>query len=125
MGKRTKTVVSLLGESELPRNYNECEICYEHTIPKDELLDIENTSFTPGVKRDTAKLASSDSFESSSEDLEELCGISISNKDTKRIAESIGEKIESINKNRIFGCRALYCSIIYTLRRKSAGPLII
>jgi len=46
LGKRTKTVVSLLIESKVSRNYYECEICHEHAIPKDELLDIENTSFT-------------------------------------------------------------------------------
>jgi hypothetical protein len=101
LGKRKKNITSLLGEGEITRCYYECENCHEHSIPKDEILGIRGTSFTPGVKRAVAKLASSDSFESCSAGLQELCGIFVSSKDTERIAESIGERIENSNARRI------------------------
>lgn len=101
LGKRKKNITSLLGEGEITRGYYECENCREHSIPKDEFLGIRGTSFTPGVKRAVAKLASCDSFESCSTGLLELCGIFVSSKDTERIAESIGERIENSNARRI------------------------
>jgi hypothetical protein len=101
LGKRKKNITSLLGEGEITRGYYECENCHEHSIPKDDLLGIKGTSFTPGVRRAVAKLASCDSFESSSAGLLELCGIFVSSKDTERIAESIGERIENSNAQRI------------------------
>jgi hypothetical protein len=101
LGKRKKNITSLLGEGEITRGYYECEKCHEHSIPKDELLGIMGTSFTPGVKRAVAKLASCDSFESCSDGFLELCGIFVSSKDTERIAESIGERIENNNARRI------------------------
>jgi hypothetical protein len=101
LGKRKKNITSLLGEGEITRGYYECESCREHFIPKDELLGISGTSFTPGVKRAAAKLASCDSFESASAGLLELCGIFVSSKDTERIAESTGERLEGGNAHRI------------------------
>ena len=101
LGKRKKNITSLLGEGEITRGYYECETCHEHSTPKDELLGIEGTSFTPGVRRAAAKLASCDSFESCSTGLLELCGLFVSSKDTERIAESIGERIENSNAQRI------------------------
>jgi hypothetical protein len=101
LGKRKKNITSLLGEGEITRDYYECENCHEHSAPKDAFLGIVGTSFTPGTKRAVAKLASCDSFASCSEGLQELCGIFVSSKDTERIAESIGERIEKSNELRM------------------------
>jgi hypothetical protein len=49
LGIRSKNIVSLLGEGTISRTYYGCE-CGNHMLPKDELLDIEGTSFTPGVR---------------------------------------------------------------------------
>jgi hypothetical protein len=86
LGKRKKNITSLLGGGEITRGYYECENRRGRSIPKDELLGIRDTSFTPGVRRAVAKLASCDSFESCSTGLLELCGIFVSSKDTERIA---------------------------------------
>jgi hypothetical protein len=105
--KRTKQIVSLLGEGNIARNYYECEKCNNHMIPKDILLGIENTSFTPGVVFAASKLSGCDSFKSSSEGLKELCGINVTIKETERLAESTGERLETANQQKIvnvFGC---------------------
>jgi len=98
--KRIKQITSLLGDGNITRNYYECEKCHSHAIPKDRLLGIENTSFTPGVIYATSKLAGNDAFRSSSEALKELCGIDVTSKETERIAESIGERLEEINQQK-------------------------
>ncbi|MCL1808459.1 MAG: hypothetical protein FWG42_01675 [Clostridiales bacterium] len=64
-------------------------------IPKDESLDIANTSFTPGVRRVASWLSACDSFERSSATLEEACGIYVCAKDMERIAEAAGAAIEA------------------------------
>jgi DNA-directed RNA polymerase subunit RPC12/RpoP len=94
-GSRSKNIVSLLGEGTISRDYYSCRECGSHAIPKDKILDIEGTSFTPGVRRVVAKLAACDSFENSSTTLEELCGIFVSSKDTERIAHTMGTAIET------------------------------
>ena len=94
-GSRSKNIVSLLGEGVISRDYYTCPKCSTHAIPKDTLLDIKHTSFTPGVRRVTAKLAACDSFENSSLALEELCGVFVSSKDTERIAHAAGAVIQT------------------------------
>jgi hypothetical protein len=101
LGKRAKKLVSLLGESEISRNYYECEECREHSLPKDVILDIERTMFTPGVRRVAAKPGSCDSFEFGSVTMSELCGIVVSSKDIERISEAIGGEIEYENKKNM------------------------
>lgn len=101
LGKRPKKLVSLLGEGEISRNYYECEECHEHSLPKDAILGIERTMFTPGVRRVAAKLGSCDSFESGSVTMEELCGIVVLSKDIERISETIGGEIEHENKKNM------------------------
>jgi hypothetical protein len=94
LGSRSKNIVSLLGEGSFTRNYYGC-VCGKHSLPKDELLGIENTSYTPGIRRVVSQLAACDSFEQSSKTLYEVCGIYVCSKDTERIAEAVGAAIEA------------------------------
>ena len=107
LGIRSKSIVSLLGEGSISRTYYGCS-CGNHIIPKDELLNIENTSFTPGVRRVVSQLAACDSFERSSVTLEEVCGIYVSCKDTERIAEAVGTSIEAENARQILEVFSLH-----------------
>ena len=100
LGIRSKNIVSLLGEGAITRTYYGCG-CGNHMLPKDRALDIEGTSYTPGVRRVVSQLAACDSFERSSATLEEVCGIYVSGKDTERIAESVGSAIEAGNAEHI------------------------
>ena len=117
-GSRSKNIVSLLGDGTISRDYYTCMDCGSHAIPKDRLLGIENTSFTPGVRRVTAKLAACDSFENSSAALGELCGIYVSSKDTERIAHALGSTIEAE--------KAAQIEEVFSLReaRQSTAPPI-
>jgi hypothetical protein len=92
---RGKNIVSLMGEGVIKRRYYECETCHEHSVPKDILLEVEGTSFTPGVRNAVSKLSIAGPFEWCSDTLEELAGTYVSPKQCQRIAERAGEKIES------------------------------
>lgn len=107
LGIRSKNIVSLLGEGTFSRMYFGCK-CGHHSLPKDELLDIENTSFTPGVRRVVSQLAACDSFERSSATLEEVCGIYVCAKDVERIAEAAGADIETEKARQIEEAFSLY-----------------
>ena len=107
LGVRSKNIVSLLGEGTITRKYYGCG-CGNHMLPKDELLDIVGTSYTPGIRRVVSQLAACDSFEQSSATLVEVCGIYVSSKDTERIAEAVGTAIEAENAKQIEDTFSLY-----------------
>ncbi len=94
LGRREKNIVSLLGEGTLSRMYYQCPDCNRHRFPKDELLDVVSTSFSPGVRRLMAKSGSNDAFDKGRIDLEEYSSINIDTKDRERISEKIGNEIE-------------------------------
>ena len=94
-GRRSKEVVTLLGEVTVDRRYYLCihPDCEGRGFPKDDLLDIEHTSFSPGVRRLMAKSGARDSFARAEEDLWDYAGIRVGAKDVERIAEAIGADI--------------------------------
>ena len=94
-GTRTKQLVSLLGEGSVSRTYYSCHQpgCPGHRFPKDEYLDITDTSFSPGLRRLMARLGSRDSFEVGYQDLKAYSGIDVDAKDIERVSEAIGTEI--------------------------------
>lgn len=101
LGVRKKEIISLLGKGIISRKYYECTDtdCKEHRFPKDELLDILGTSFSPGVRRLMSKSGSNDAFGKGQLDIKEYCGIEVGTKDVERISELIGNDIEKWQKD--------------------------
>jgi hypothetical protein len=99
--EREKTVVSLMGVGPIKRTYYKCPNGHGHFVPRDGLIGVVGTSFTPGVRRSISKLAASGSFEWSRIVLEEIAGIYISTKEVQRISEAAGEAAESRSQGRI------------------------
>ena len=99
--ERDKIIVSLLGTGEFQRTYFKCPNGHGYFTPFDEILGIQGTSYTPGVRLAVSKLASSGSFEWTSGVLEEIAEIYVSPKEVQRISESAGETIEAKNIGRI------------------------
>ena len=95
IGRRKKDVTTLLGETSVKRLYCKCPGCNTHSFPKDKLLDIENTSFSPGVRRLMARCGARDSFARGEEDLFIYSGINVGEKDIERISEAIGADIQT------------------------------
>jgi len=120
IGKRGKNIVSLCGDGTIWRNYYICA-CGNHKLPKDEILGISNTSFTPGVRRVVSHLAACDSFERSSITMEEVCGVHICGKDVERIAEAAGAAIEAEKAAQI---EDAFCSSAKRQTEKQAIPVM-
>lgn len=91
---RAKTVVTVLGKISVERAYYHCPACQSGFIPKDDLLDIAETQFSPGVRRMMALVGAKESFDAGSCDLRILAGVNVTDKDVERVAEAIGDHIE-------------------------------
>jgi len=112
IGMRSKEIVSLLGAGAIKRRYYECTNpkCKNHYFPKDKMLNIENTSFTPGVRRIMAKTGSDSSFQKASKDIKDYCGLEIGAKDIERVAEDIGVELEKSDikkQNKLFSRKTI------------------
>jgi hypothetical protein len=94
-GRRSKEIITLLGEVTIDRTYYICtrSDCDGSGFPKDTLLDVAHTSFSPGVRRLMARSGARDSFARAEEDLLEYAGIRVGAKEVERVAEAIGADI--------------------------------
>ena len=94
-GLRTKKLLTLLGWIQFKRSMYRCPRCGTIRYPGDEELDVVNSSRSPGVRRQTARLAAKQTFQETSIDLEQLAGITVCRKEAQRIAEHEGERMEA------------------------------
>ena len=88
-------------EVAVKRAYYHCRKCQEGVIPKDRDLDIEDTSFSPGVRRMMARVGAKESFEEGRDDFSELAGVSVTSRQVGRVSEEMGERVE------VFGTRSV------------------
>ena len=94
-GRKSKTINTVLGKITLSRAYYHCKSCKSGFFPRDHMLDIKNTTLSPGVVRITGLTASMVSFKETSELIKELTGIKIDPKQAERTSESLGREIEA------------------------------
>jgi hypothetical protein len=92
-GKRSKTIVTLLGEVAVERPYYHCGRCGNGFAPRDQELDVEATQYSPGVRRMAALVGGETSFERGRVLLDELAGVALTAKAVEREAEAIGAAI--------------------------------
>jgi hypothetical protein len=102
LGRRTKELVTMLGEIDYDRSYYACTCpgCDGRIFPKDNLLDVKNTSFSPGVRRLMSRCGARDSFAKGEDDLLVFSGIRVGEKDIERVSEAIGADIEKLEQSR-------------------------
>lgn len=94
LGLRSKTVLTVVGKAGSVRPYYFCEHCHQGWYPMDVELDIENTQFSPGVRRMLAAVGHQMPFEQGQEQMKLLAGLSVTVKAVERTAEAIGADIE-------------------------------
>ena len=87
---RTKPVLTAVGWTEVTRPYYLCQHCHTGQFPADVELDIENTEFSPGVRRMDALVGQAAPFEHGRQQLELLAGLEVTTKSVERVAEAIG-----------------------------------
>jgi len=90
---RTKPVLTAVGRVEVSRPYYWCPDCHAGQCPADVELDIENTEFSPAVRRMQALVGQEAPFDQGREQMSVLAGLEVTAKSVERVAEAIGADI--------------------------------
>ena len=91
--QRSKPVLTVVGLVEVLRPYYLCAHCGVGQFPVDVELDIENTEFSPGVRRMQAIVGQEAPFDHGREQMKVLAGLEVTTKSVERTAEAIGADI--------------------------------
>jgi hypothetical protein len=91
--RRSKPVLTVVGPVEVLRPYYLCAHCSVGQLPADVELDIENTEFSPGVRRMQAIVGQEAPFDHGREQMKVLAGLEVTTKSVERTAEAIGAHI--------------------------------
>jgi hypothetical protein len=94
-GLRDKWLTTILGEVLYQRSMYRCPVCGDTRYPGDEELDVVGTTRSPGLRRMMARAGSQATFKEGREDLKVYAGIEVSAKDVERVAEHIGQEMET------------------------------
>ena len=92
-GLRSKPLLTAVGPAEVLRPYYLCPDCHTGQYPADTELDIEETEFSPGVRRMQAVVGQEVPFEHGRQQMELLAGLEVNAKSVERTAEAVGEEI--------------------------------
>ena len=92
-GLRSKPVLTVVGRVEVSRPYYLCPDCHAGQFPADVELDIEDTEFSPGVRRMQALVGPAAPFDHGREQMKVLAGLEMTAKSVERTAEAIGADI--------------------------------
>jgi hypothetical protein len=90
---RSKPLLTIVGPVRLSRPYYLCFHCHVGQFPADIELDIENTEFSPGVRRMHALVGQEAPFDHGRAQMQLLAGLEVTTKSVERIAEAIGGDI--------------------------------
>lgn len=90
---RSKPVLTAVGKAEVSRPYFLCPQCHSGQFPADIELDIENTEFSPGVRRMQAVVGQEVPFDHGRQHMKLLADLEVTTKAVERTAEAIGESI--------------------------------
>jgi hypothetical protein len=90
---RGKPVLTIVGPVRISRPYYLCSQCHVGQVPVDVELDIENTEFSPGVRRMHALVGQEAPFDRGREQMLLLAGLEVTTKSVERTAEAIGADI--------------------------------
>jgi hypothetical protein len=99
--QRSKTISSAVGKVEVSRPYYLCPNCQTGQFPADVELDIQNTEFSPGVRRMLAMVGQQAPFDQGRQQLKLLADVDVTTKAVERIAEAIGADIAAQDQQEI------------------------
>jgi hypothetical protein len=99
--QRSKPVLTVVGPVEVLRPYYLCAHCGLGQFPVDVELDIENTEFSPGVRRMQAMVGQEAPFDHGRQQMKVLAGLEVTTKSVERTAEAIGADIARRQQSEI------------------------
>jgi hypothetical protein len=98
---RTKPVLTAVGTVAVSRPYYWCPHCHAGQFPADVELNIENTEFSPGVRRMQALVGQEAPFDHGREQMKVLAGLEVTAKSVERTAEALGADIAQREQEEI------------------------
>ena len=98
---RSRRVLTALGAVEITRPWYLCPHCHQGQFPADQQLDIENTEFSPAVRRMQALVGQDAAFDHGREQMKLLAGLAVTTKSVERVAEAIGADIARREQQQI------------------------
>lgn len=94
-GLREKTVQTILGPIRFERSLYVCAHCGASRFPGDEVLGVQGSGFSPGLRRMMARAGSRTSFAEAEEDLQVYAALQVHRKDIERVAKEVGQQVEA------------------------------
>jgi hypothetical protein len=98
---RSKPVLTVVGQVKILRPYYLCSHCHTGQFPADVELDIENTEFSPGVRRMQALVGQELPFDHGRQQMKLLADLEVTTKAVERTAEATGESIAAGEQKEI------------------------
>jgi hypothetical protein len=98
---RSKLVLTVVGQVKISRPYYLCPHCHAGQFPADVELDIQNTEFSPGVRRMLAIVGQEAPFDHGRQQMKLLADLEVTTKAVERTAEAIGEDIAARERQEI------------------------
>jgi len=98
---RSKPLLTAVGKVTVWRPYYLCRHCHRGQFPADVELDIENTEFSPGVRRMQAVVGQEAPFDHGRQQLKLLADLEVTTKAVERTAEAIGEDVAARQRAEI------------------------
>src|SRR5207245_11276570 len=90
---RSKPTLTIVGPVRIARPYYLCSQCHLGQFPVDVELDIENTEFSPGVRRMQGLVGQQAPFDHGREQLQLLAGLEVTTNSVERAAEPVGAAV--------------------------------
>lgn len=109
---RAKPVLTAVGPVNISRPYYLCPHCHHGQFPADHELDIENTEFSPGVRRMQAVVGQDAPFDHGREQIQLLAGLEVTTKAVERTAEAIGDEIARGEQQEVQRAMQLHLPIV-------------
>ena len=94
-------MLTVVGRVEVSRPYYLCPHCHAGQFPADVELDIENTEFSPGVRRMQALVGQEAPFDHGRQQMKVLAGLEVTAKSVERTAETLGADIAQREREAI------------------------
>jgi hypothetical protein len=98
---RSKPVLTAVGKAAVSRPYYLCPRCHAGQFPADVELDIQDTEFSPGVRRMQAVVGQQASFDQGRQQMQLLAGLEVTTKAVERTAEAVGQDIAAREQEEI------------------------
>jgi len=98
-GVRSKPLLTILGPVAYQRSMFMCPACRSTRYPGDEALDMVGTTRSPGLRRMMPRAGSQSTFKDGRDDLRIYAGVEVSAKDVERVAERIGQEMDTRSRD--------------------------